>query len=138
MIMAKGTPIKPENFSKCLSDTLKAYGDDVASVTFEIVEETAKNGATKLKTTNWGFAKRSGNYQRSFRVALRKTRLAVTATIFSQAPHYRLTHLLEYGHDVIRNGVKVGETKSYPHWSKVEDMAISELEERLTRGLMDL
>lgn len=132
------TKISPDKFSDTMKNVLKGYGDDVASITFQIVEDTAKDGAKTLRTGEWGFKRVSGEYQRSFRVELRKSRLHVNAVIYSAAPHYRLTHLLEHGHDVVRNGKIVGRTKAYPHWSVVEDMAIKELEERLTLGLADI
>ena len=39
--------------------------------------------------------------------------------VYSDMPG--LTHLLEHGHDIIKNGVKVGRTKAQPHIKPVEE-----------------
>lgn len=42
--------------------------------------------------------------------------------------HYRLTHLLEYGHDVIVNGRKVGRAKAYPHIADAAEQGVKDFE----------
>lgn len=135
---AKGTVIKPENFSKTLNEILQMYGENCASVTIQILEKTADDSVKTLKATRWGWTPRSGKYERSFRSELRKTRLGATATIYSRAPHYRLTHLLEKGHRTLaKNPKKKKYSAKYSHWADVEKQAIAEFEEELLRGLTE-
>lgn len=44
--------------------------------------------------------------------------------IYNELPG--LTHLLEKGHDIVRNGAKVGRAKAYPHIAPVEQTANEE------------
>lgn len=140
-----GTVIPPDKFSKTLQDVIRMYGNDVASATITILEETGEDAKNKLRTTNWGWKTRSGKYQKSFRVELRKTRIGATATVYAAAPYYRRTHLLEKGHRNPKAGTgkhpRPGakkETKAFKHWSIVEEYAVKELEERLLTGLLDV
>ena len=143
--MAKGTAIKPENFSSYMMSTLRAYGDECVSITTKILMEVGEESANTLRLTRWGWKTRRGKYQRSFKVTLRKNTGRLynpQVRVYSQAPEYRLTHLLEKGHRTrIGENAKPGAkrfTKAYPHWADVEKQAIAELEEKLTLGLMDL
>lgn len=46
-----------------------------------------------------------------------------------------LTFLLEFGHDVIRDGRKVGRTKAHPHIKPAEEKAIIDFEETIIREM---
>lgn len=46
-----------------------------------------------------------------------------------------LTHLLEKGHDIIRNGAKVGRAKAHPHIASVEQEANAEFVENVVEEL---
>lgn len=49
--------------------------------------------------------------------------------------HYRLTHLLEKGHDVIVNGRKVGRAPAYPHIKQAEDTGIKKFEDEVRKDI---
>ena len=61
--------------------------------------------ATGKYSTGWTYAKRGSN---KFTVHNKK--------------YYRLTHLLENGHDIIRNGAKVGYSEPIKHIKPVEEI----------------
>ena len=46
-----------------------------------------------------------------------------------------LTFLLEFGHDIIRGGKKIGETKPHPHIKPAEEQAIIDFEETIIREM---
>lgn len=46
-----------------------------------------------------------------------------------------LTFLLEFGHDIIRGGKKIGETKPHPHIKLAEEQAIIDFEETIIREM---
>ena len=51
------TVIGPDQFEDSLKKVIQMYGQNCASVTFQIVQDTADEAKEKLKTTNWGWTK---------------------------------------------------------------------------------
>lgn len=60
-------------------------------------------------------------YRRSFKYNVDVGRVKTAAIVYSPR-HYRLTHLLENGHELVtKNGKILGKrSTAYPHWSKAE------------------
>lgn len=46
-----------------------------------------------------------------------------------------LTFLLEFGHDLVRNGTKIGRTSAFPHIKPAEEVGIAEFEEAIIREM---
>lgn len=130
--------IAPKDFSKYMNALLEEYGDSVIDIAITAADDTSKEARSKLRSNNSGaFKNRKGTYRRGWRATLRKTRTSVMAQVYN-ATDYQLTHLLEYGHDVIRNGKKVGEAKAYPHIEDVNTWAVKSFEDELTEGIVKL
>lgn len=134
MTKVKGTGIKPEDFSRYMNALLEEFGTEVASVTETVSYDVAQQAKNKLRQKTTGnFNNISGSYRKGWRAELRKYNYGVTATVFNKTD-YRLTHLLEFGHEV-KN--KYGSTKSpdkkkrataYSHIADVNDWAIEQFE----------
>lgn len=134
MARTRGKLIKPADFSKEMNNLLDLLGDEVASVTVDVVEVVADDARKKLRSKSTGsFRDRTGKYRRGWRAELRKTNTGVTATVYNKTD-YRLTHLLEYGH-IMRNGKR---SKAYPHIAAVNDEAIRQFERGLLERLKEL
>ena len=73
---------------------------------------------------------RQKHYKKSF--AIKKGKDG-EYTIYNKK--YRLTHLLENGHDIYANGVNTGKrTRAFPHWKQANDKAqglVAEIKKRL-------
>lgn len=109
---------------------LAQYTNDVNKDVDAVMKEGAQNASKTLqrespadegdyaKSWSWKQEKKTGNY------------------VVYNKDHYRLTHLLENGHDIVAWGKKVGHVKAHPHIKKVEDLTrqwvTSELEDRLS------
>lgn len=118
-----------DNFAEAIMDELSEYGDYIdqtvvknavhktAEETAEIVAAAApvRTGAYKGSIT-YGEPKRSGR--------------KYTETVYADAPHYRLTHLLERSH-ATRNG---GRSAAFPHWKN----GASDLIARFIKNLKEL
>lgn len=108
---------------------------DQFQVTTELALQEAVDGATKeivkeLQTTS---PKRTGNYAKSWTRTGNemKGQLGYKRIVYVRAPHYRLTHLLEFGHPLPQGG----RAKAYPHIAKAEQRGIENFETKLLEGL---
>lgn len=119
-----------------LASELAKNINEFIGATDEIVEETIKevaDKATEITRSSGDYRDLSGNYRKSIRtnkVKKNKEHQFMT-TIYSKDPHYRITHLLEFGH-ATKNG---GRTKAYPHFAKGEQYAEDELVATIKRKI---
>lgn len=119
-----------------LSEAIGGLLDDYNREVIEATKVEAKKHMTKLvKETKNTAPKKTGKYKRA--ITSRKeweNPLGVEYIWYVKAPHYRLSHLLEYGH-AKRNG---GRTKAF-HFIKnatdpVVDSYVKAVEEAIKNG----
>lgn len=123
-----------DNFAKDIAAELAAYSSEVAEAVKEAVDEVSKEAAEEIKK-HITFNQRTGKYIKAFR--LKTSYEAATEkrkTWYVASPHYRLTHLLEYGH-ASRNG---GRVKAYPHIKYGEEYAEANLPKQIERKINDI
>ena len=110
---------------------LDKYCDRLNVETDNIMNDVSRETADELRQNS---PRRKGAYARSWTVKKDKHRYIV-----HNKDHYRLTHLLEYPHD-IRNqyGTYVGQTNAQPHIYRAEQNATVRLLKRLNNELSDL
>ncbi len=96
-----------------------------ASVTCS--QKAARHCVQLLKTALIGG---TGKYRRGWKIK-REDRGAIVY----QSSQPSLTHLLENGHDVVRNGVKIGETRPIPHIKPAEELSNKYFEEIVLKEL---
>ena len=117
------------NFTEAVQDILNGlHLEAVEQLTIEI-PKVAKEAAKKLQHTSP--VGPTGEYAKSWTSMAEKSRLQVGATVYAEAPGYRLAHLLEYGH-ANRGG---GRTSGREHIKPVEEWAIKEAEDRIVEAL---
>ena len=96
----------------------------------EAVDVTARETVSQLHNTS---PRRTGAYAKSW--THNKTPWlkgnGYGRVIFAKAPHYRLTHLLEYGHAKVNGGRVPGQ----PHIAPAEQKAVQDFEHRLREGI---
>ncbi len=113
-----------------INKVLAQYTSDVNMTIQSVVDTTARDAAQKLRATS-PKAPGGGDYAKSWAVKKERGR----AVVYSRAPHYRLTHLLENGHDVVRNGKKIGHASAQVHIKPVEEWTQEEFQKRLEEAL---
>ena len=100
-----------------VNGVLEAYSNNIQDGIVDIVEELSKEGKNELRKTS---PRRTGDYYRGWRIKTNKGSTFVHCTIYN-ATDDQLTHLLEKGHRIVRNGKQVGYAKAIPHIGKVQD-----------------
>lgn len=121
--------IQPEKLTDEIQKILDEYGDEASAALAEAISETAKEAQTQLRQKNQG-RKLWKKYPKGWSVQIKAGRLDVEGIVYNK-DHYRLTHLLEFGH-ATRNG---GRTKAFPHIAEVNAFAQKDVLERLREKL---
>ena len=121
--------IQPEKLTDEIQKILDEYGDEARAALSEAISETAKEAQTQLRQKNQG-RKLWKKYPKGWSVQIKAGRLDVEGIVYNK-DHYRLTHLLEFGH-ATRNG---GRTKAFPHIAEVNAFAQKDVLERLREKL---
>ena len=117
------------DFESTINSILAEYKDvinaDVATATKQVAREAVRNVKAKAPT-------RTGVYKSSIssRVEEKGGNYA-KSVVYAKDPHYRLTHLLEFGHAKV-NG---GRTRAFPHWAQAEQTAINDFEKKLREAI---
>lgn len=107
------------NITQQMKEILENYTDEVMHGVNEILEEVGEEAAEELHTAG-NF--RGTKYRSDWTSETEKKRTFLSVKVFNKK-YYRLTHLLENGHKIVKKGQKVGETKAFPHIEEVNDKA---------------
>lgn len=111
---------------------LSKYSQEVVEKVNISSERVGKAAVKQLKQTS---PKDKGDYAKSWNMTTEKAiGQPHRRIVHAKAPHYRLTHLLEYGHAKVGGGRVEGN----PHIRPAEEMVIrdfvTEVEEAIQRG----
>lgn len=125
--------IKPGDLAKAISDVVNEYGDEIYEVLDDSVQEVTDEAVQKLHgfshTSRWGHP--WDEYLADWTSKKEYKKDLQTVRIIYNSDHYRLAHLLEFGH-VKQNG---GRTEAFPHIAPVNDWAEKELPTLVERKL---
>ena len=123
--------IKVDDLASQLAKNINEFMGATDDIVEESIEEIAQK-ATEITRSAGDYKDRSGKYRRSIKhEKVKRKDHEFKATIYSRDPDYRLTHLLEFGHQT-KNG---GRTKAYPHFAKGEQYAEDELVTTIKRKI---
>lgn len=118
-----------------LNDVLQDYSKEVMDTYNTCGKEIADDTVSKLKRVKFGKYDR-GKYSKSWAVKQEKSNWGTDSYIIYNKKHYRLTHLLEFGH-VVKNGTKrvVGKANAIPHIKPMEEWVQNQLPKLLVQKL---
>lgn len=122
------------DLTKEVNKILTEYAQGIEKDMLEAEEEVAKEAIAKLKKTS-PRARRSkkGHYADKWTIDQKSKKQYAETIIYNK--DYQLTHLLENGHDVVRNGRVVGHVKARPHIKPVEEWVKEEMVKRVEEKL---
>lgn len=112
------------NLDQELEQVLNEYSAEVRTVLEESVDEQTNETVRELKQTS---PKRKGKYARGWKKQENRTVSGKSVTVYN-GKHYRLTHLLEFGH-AKRGGT--GRTTAHPHIGPAEENAKTGFERKV-------
>ena len=129
--------IEIDQLADAVMGVLEEYRDVTVDVMKDAVDKTTKETVAEIRS-DIPAAGIKGDYQKSWaskQDAESKKRYAYAKVVYAKDPHYRLTHLLGKGHDLIIRGKPLGRVKAFVHIRPAADDAADKLEKYIKSGL---
>jgi hypothetical protein len=124
--------VKVDGIAGKMQDILNEVASETEKSVKDAGDKVAKDAVKKLKKASpSGKGTWNGHYKSGWTVKQDKDG---NYTIYNKKK-YQLTHLLEKGHNIVRNGKVVGYVKGKPHISTVEEWVQKEYPKQLTNKL---
>lgn len=108
-----------------IARAIQDYTEDVADAIAAAADKTAEDIRTDAESAA---PKRKGEYASGFKVTKQSSRDAVRRIVWNKK-HYRIVHLLEFGH-AKRGG---GRVRAYPHLRPAYDRNVDAFQEKVRR-----
>lgn len=122
--------ISASQLAEFIQNMLSDYGGQISVIVSEQAKTAAKNTVKQLKRSSPAL---TGAYGKSWRYKVQRgTYGEPDSYIVYNDKHYRLTHLLEYGHS---NANGTGRTQAKPHIAKAEADMIDTYVESVARAV---
>ena len=119
--------ITVDQLSEAIAESLSEFTEDVVETMDASSDKVAREAVATLKQTS---PKDTGKYAKAWRVKTDKQRSQPDIrTVYVAKPHYRLTHLLEFGHAKVGGG----RVQAQPHIGPVE----KQVQEKFTREVTE-
>ncbi len=112
-------------FDLAVTTILDDFETDCYQAVYLAIKETAEEVVQMLKTAG-DF--RGNKYHKSWKAEVTQRRLYTSAVVHN-VKHYRLTHLLEFGH-AKQNG---GRVRAFPHIEPINEKTGEMFEDKLTQ-----
>lgn len=123
--------INSDRLQSAVSNILNEYGKTVTETVNECVQSVADKATAELKTAG---TFKGRKYRGSWTNEVNERPGYTDAVVFNKR-HYRLTHLLEFGHAVKRGGRVIGEAGAFEHIAPVNDKVAEMFESELKKKL---
>lgn len=122
---------------RTIYEQLAAFGVQIDDSIQEIFDEVGQEAVKKLRSTSPVNAKspKKGRYAKGWRYERGKKVRGVTMSYIRNKTDPQLTHLLEFGHPIVRNGVVVGNAEPVEHIKPVADWVAEEAEKRIEKTI---
>lgn len=124
------------DFGRELQKTLNLYSDEITNGMNAVIEDMAEKGLQEIKRQSETAGFNNRVYAQGWSKVIRKSAITRRAgLVLFNKKHYRLTHLLEYGHATRKGG---RDTRAFPHIStaqnNIEEQTVKELKEMINNA----
>lgn len=126
------------SLAKTINEELQALGVEINEEMQEVFDDVGKEAVRKLKETSPvnPKGKHSGRYAKGWTYESGKRAKNYKGSgVVRNKTDPQLTHLLEYGHPLVRDGKVVGNVKPREHIRPVADWCAEEINKRLQKDL---
>ena len=125
------------SLAKTIQEELQNIGIAVDDGMQEVFDEVGKEAVKKLKKTSPvnPKGKQSGRYAKGWTYEKGKKYRGKAVGVVRNKTDPQLTHILEYGHPLVRNGKVVGNVEAKEHIRPVADWVAEEIENKLTKKI---
>lgn len=135
MALRNKTKVDLNKLGDEILETIKDYNAavivDVETVTRQLAHDTADVVESAWRSSGAPHAA-SSDYGREFDVTRRNLKTGrVSYVVHASGEDYRLSHLLEHGHAIVRGGRTVGEARAFPHFERGQKYAEREFVTRV-------
>ena len=118
--------VKGGSIDEVVAEAFKVTEAVANQAAITCADKAAKHAVSLLRSAIGG----TGKYSRGWKVKREKD-----GAVVYNASQPSLTHLLENGHDIIRNGQKVGRARAIQHISVAEEFANRKFEQLITEEI---
>lgn len=122
--------ISVDKLAREIMRQMKEYTEEVKETTADVAMNVSEKAVRMLEAES-PKSKNGGTYAKNWTRTTGRSGI----TVYNKDPTYRLTHLLEKGHQLKRGGRKIGQVQAYPHIEEVEQKYVKEYVEELERRL---
>lgn len=125
------------SLAKTINQELQNLGIAVDDDMQEVFDEVGKEAVKRLKATSPvnPKGKKSGRYAKGWTYEKGKKYRGKAVGVVRNKTDPQLTHILEYGHPLVRNGKVVGNVEAREHIRPVAEWCAEEIDKKLTKKL---
>ncbi|HIS38565.1 MAG TPA: HK97 gp10 family phage protein [Candidatus Onthousia faecavium] len=129
--MATSKTVTADNLANEIANILTEYKDDLDDLVVDITDEVVKEARDELKIISP--VGETGEYRDGWTISVRQKGINFFSKAVWNKKHYRLTHLLEFGHATKNGGHTTAQPHVRPTEQKYKEKFVDEFERRVKR-----
>ena len=119
------------NLSKEISNILENYQDEIDDKVIDLTDNIIKDAKTELKEKSP--VGQTGENAKGWTISTKEKGIHFYSKVIWNKKHYRLTHLLEFGHATVDGDHTIAQPHIRPVEEKYKEKFIDELESEVKR-----
>lgn len=129
--LATSKTVTADNLANEIANILTEYKDELDDLVVDITDEVVKEARDELKIISP--VGETGEYRDGWTISVRQKGINFFSKAVWNKKHYRLTHLLEFGHATKNGGHTTAQPHVRPTEQKYKEKFVDEFERRVKR-----